>query len=558
MKCAEDVTPVAFKVRAGSPPCPQRDAACSNARFDGTCIPDVAKMTGGVLRFFPPAARLLKASRSKEPVEIETVCVGRRAYVLALAALRAGDAASYETRLRAAAPVGSTLSSILATLKASKLPREDAWCLWHDGTVYFAVDAGVPKVGRLNGILAKLLPNSLAAVIRSKGGALTSAALTILATRLGVALISSTLVAVASHAVTAFWELLRKSGLVAPSLMDAVGEGSSLKQTFDMIAQMTLGISTDLRSTMTQLMMQVMLPGVVASIAYSLDFARGVTEQRRWSLAEAVLVVARENLHPGSAKTLPVAFLNGVSHLADRQSRTMLAALGLHGVPPRGAADQTIVKELQNLRDAPSLGGDDLFTQVTSGIAHAIPGLLSRMLGTSGALALTLNTVTAVPVLLYDVWNQARQATTPEVILAKAAATPQREVDALEVRRAALLARAELRVALAQHLAATGKTEAAASLPAIIGCEYAEAVQRLQGALGVESEEDDEDWGLGLEEEDAASEAQAKAKRLEAGQAAEAKAEALLAEFGHTGMAANEWPTYAHVELASKLLRTRR
>jgi len=552
MKCANDLEPMKFLTYAGKPPCNTRDAICSNARFDGVCIPDVASMSGGILRFFPPAARLMRDSQKNG---IETVCLSRRAYVLALAAVRAGDPSSYEARLRAALLKGYTLSSALLALKAPRFPRSDTWCLWHDQTVFFSVEASFAEVGHLQGLLVKLLPSSLASIIRSKGGALTSAAVAILATQLGVAVVSTTLVAIASHATTAYWDLLKKSGLLPPRLIDSLGEGSSLKQVLDLLMQSTLGFSTDVRSTMIQLLMRVLLPCVVAALAYTFDFARGVAEQRRWDLASSALVVARENLRPGTAKALPLSFLNGINKLADLQSRKMLTALGLHGVPPKRLSDSVIVKELQKLRDSPTSGGDgNMVSQLMSGIAHAIPSMLSWAFGTTSATAVTLNTVTAVPLLLYDVWTQAREATSPELILARAASASQKDEDAAALRRASLLARADLRVALAQHLLAAKGKGGMHELTKDVSCEYAAATEKLHKALKAEDSLDI-DWGFD-EEEDVEEKADDKEKQEAAKKAAEIKAEALLQELGHAGDVAREWPTYEQVELASRLLRS--
>lgn len=543
-----------FRIHAGSPPCRQRDAACSNARFDETCVPDVARLTGGLLRFFPPAAQLLRPG-SAAAVEVETVCVSRRAYVLALAGLRAGDPATYAERLQAATARGATLQSALALLGSTSLPREDAWCLWHDGTVYFAVDASLAKVGRLRELLSQLLPSGLSAVIRSKGGALTSAAATILAARLSVALVSVSLVAMASHVTSAYWELLKRSGLVPERVVASLGEGGGWKRALDLLAHTSLGVSTDVRSTIVQLLMRLLLPAIVTAIAYALDFARAVAEERRWALAEAVMVVARENLHAGHAKTLPTAFLNGVARQADRQSRTLLTALGLHGLPPPQAANAFVVQELQKLADAPVSGGD-FVAQLLSRVTRAIPSIVTWACGTTGATALVLNTVTAVPLLLHDVWTQARTAVTPETILEQAAARPQAAEDAAAVRRGALLARADLKVALAQHLLAVGRGGAVHRLSQDLACEYAKATERLREALGAE-EGGDADWDLDEAEEPAAKAAkEAEAAKNRA--AAATKADALLADIATSGAAATEWPTYAQVELASKLLRASR
>lgn len=560
-------SPVRIRVPARRTGCARLDAACSNERFDGQCVSEVTHLPGGILRFFPPAARLIRNGRASSAIEIETVCVGRRAYALALAVLRSGDAASYEARLRAAMPPGAKLREALSALRARQMPREDAWCLWHDATVYFAVDASFAEVGPLRGLLARLLPSGLAAVIRSKGGALTAAALTGLATRLGVALVSSTLVATASHATAAYLELLRTSGLLPPQLVGVLsgGEGGSggFRQVLDFVAQSTVGVSPNVRSMLTRLLMRIVLPCVVTAIAYSLDFARGVTERRRWALAESVLVVARESLDPGSAKTLPLAFLRKATHLADRQSRSMLTSLGLpFASTPSGAADPAIVLELQKLRDAPGAGGGgSLATEVLVGLARAVPGLISSVLGATSATAATLNMVTAVPLLLYDVWSQARDAVSPEVILARAAGGSRADEDAAATRRAALIARADLRLALAQHFRATGKSGDVKGLLLGIGCEYAGATQRLQKALELDNDDDDEldsgedegEGGVGSSQ--AAQAALEKKKQL--AREAEAKVEELLAEFGHAGAASSEWPTFQQVELASRLLRAK-
>jgi len=526
--CPDAPAPVPWRRPAPGHGCATTDAACSNARFADRCVTEVAQT--GLLRFFPPTTHLMA-----EGAALETVCVGRRAYLLALGLKHAHRSLP---DWAATWPPGTPPEAAVAPLLAG-LPRTDVWCLEHGDALFFLVEPSAADAGHLRGVLARLLPSSLTALFSQRAAALTAAGLSIVVTRLAVALVSTSLVSIAAHVTSSYWDLLQRSQLLPPDMVQLLSGGSnrSFKQLLDLFSQLSFGVSSDLVSVITQLLLRVLLPCVISTLAWSLDFVRGVAEARRWALLESVVAVARENLHAGYALTLPVPFLTDVTHLVDRQLQSTKTALGLHGAPPPGRLDQRVVLELQKIAAPPAEGA--LLSQLSFRLANAIPALVTWAFGTTSGTAKILNLVTVVPLLLLDVRKQTRDAFTPETILMRAAQAPRAQEDMAAVRRAALLARADLRVALTAILARRG---AAGALQADVACLYAAAVQRLKAALAAGTEEG---FDLGFLDEPG-------------GEAAAAKpaddASGLVREFGRAGAGAAAWPTLHEVEEAERVL----